>query len=261
MRRPDGLGFPDVVLHFNSEEVRFELPAQALALPPAYRAKVQAHWEAVNADGRFFNGQVLAAVDVQPAASPPVVRLAVTDYAHYLYAAADRNREADCRAVYCSSVLLTTDGYVLLGEMAGNTASPGHLLCPGGMLELNAARGVSAVACCERELTEEVGAAVWQDRRSFRPLCIKTGGRRSNIGLFYVVRLNSTAQLALSRFATHQAELRRAGEKPELARLVPIKLDVAAIDAFLRGEAPRADYLRPLFQDHWARVQAAADAG
>jgi hypothetical protein len=259
--QPDGTGFPDVTLQFHSEEARFELGEQAIALPPAYRAKVLTHWEEVNADGRFFNGPVLALVDSRLAASPPVVSLVVTDYAHYLYAAQDPSREIDCRAVYCASVLLTSDRYLLLGEMAAHTASPGHILCPGGMLELNSARAVSAAACCEREITEELGAALWLDRQSFRPLCIKVGGRRSNIGLFYAVRLKSRAKEALSLFAQHQAGLRRAGERPELAKLVAIKFDIPAIEAFLRSEAPRADYLGPLFLDEWAEVDGAARVG
>lgn len=254
----DGVTVPHVALQFHREEVRFELREQALILPPAYRAKVLAHWEKVNDDGRFFNGPVLAAVEARLAASPPVVTLALTDYAHYLYAAADRSREIDCPAVYCASVLLTSDRYLLLGQMAAHTASPGHVLCPGGMLERNAAGTVSAAACCERELTEEVGAALWQDRQSFRPLCIKQGGKRSNLGLFYVLRLRSNAKQAMSLFAAHQARLQRAGEQPELARLVAIEFDVSAIDAFLRSEVPHADYLRPMLHAHWAEVDAAA---
>lgn len=237
---------PNII--FSPRDVELLVRKEPLPLVESYRRKVEKHWNSANQDNRFFNGAVLAATRFDLEKSPPTIHLAMTDYAHYLYAASDRTHEVDCPALYCAVILLTSDRYILLGQMGAQTAAPGQIQCPGGGIELDTDLTLDARLCCQRELEEEVGEAIWSDRKWFRPLCIKTGGDLATIGLFYALRLRSDVATALQMFAAHQSALHASGEKPEFDDLHAVKCDASSLKAFLEiQQGPIVDYLRPLF--------------
>ena len=184
----------------------------------------------------------------------------MTDYAHYLFAAQDQTHEISCPALYCAVVILTSDRCLLLGEMAAHTSSPGQIQCPGGGIEISAEQKIDVRACCQRELEEEIGAAFWEDRLRFQPLCVKAGGDLATIGLFYALLVRLDAEEALSIFERHQSRLKAAGEKPEFDRLHAVKFEASSLREFMEGREKRAvDYLVPLFLDRMDDITAALD--
>jgi hypothetical protein len=245
---------------FIRDDAGLHLRHARLALPEAYRLKVDAYWQGINRDGRFFNGQVLAATRIDILGSTASIELALTDYAHYLYAARHRTQEFSCPAVYGAVVILTADRHLLLGQMGGHTSSPGQIQCPGGGIEISADQTLDARACCRRELEEEIGAAFWDDRLWFRPLCVKAGGDLSTIGLFYALKIKATAQQAMAIFERHQSRLRSAGQTPEFDRLHAVKFEASAMRDFMETRKDKAvDYLAPLFLDRMDAVIAALE--
>jgi 8-oxo-dGTP pyrophosphatase MutT (NUDIX family) len=221
-----------------------------LALPGPYRSKVDKHWAHVNQDGRFFNGEVLTATGLDLATATPVITLAMTDFAHYLYAKHDLTHEIDCRALYCSALLFTSDNRLLLGQMAAHTSSPGQIQCPGGGIEIDRDHGINPRSCCRREVEEEIGAAFLKDGPVFQPVCIKSGGELGTIGLFYAVRLACDTQGAFRMFADHQQEQRSAGEKPEFDKLHAVEFSRDPIADFVKAQRDiLVDYLHPLLTD------------
>ncbi len=246
------------VLHFLSKDIELQLQKTPLQLPEAYREKVRRYWQDVNRDGRFFNGSVLAAAEVDFHPPRNIATLATTDYAHYLYATQDRTHEFDCKAVYAAAVLATADEHLLLGRMAGHTSSPGQLQFPGGGIEVGADLQIDARSCCEREIIEEIGLPIWQERTAVSPFCIKTGGDFSTVGIFYLVRLNWTAAGILDMFSRHQAQTVALGERPEFDELLALKLEKDLVRLFVeQHDASLVDYLRLVLIDQFDRLRLA----
>jgi 8-oxo-dGTP pyrophosphatase MutT (NUDIX family) len=251
-----------VILSFNLEDAWLDLQPQPLALPEPYRSKIVKHWDHVNHDGRFFNGKVLTATGLNLTSSTPVITLAVTDYAHYLYAKHDHTHEVDCRAVYCAALLFTSDNHLLLGQMSAHTSSPGQIQCPGGGIEIGRDNGIDPRSCCRRELEEEIGAAFLKGGPVFQTICIKSGGDLETIGLFYALRLTCDARGALEIFTHHQTELRSAGEKPEFDRLHALEFSRGSIADFVTTQGDiLVDYLRPLLKDRREDLRIALEKG
>lgn len=246
-----------VLFQFNTDDVLFDLQEKRLELPDSYRLQVDRYWQNINRDERFFNGNVLTATRLDLNGSPPTIQLAMTDYAHYLYAAQDCTREFNCNAVYCAAILLTSDQYLLLGRMASHTSSPGQIQCPGGGIEIGRGLKIDTRACCQREIVEEVGDAVWLDHQWFRPLCIKTEGDLATIGVIYALQLKSGVKDVLRMFSRHQAEIESSGDKPEFDSLLAVRFSVPSMKVFFEQQQARlVDYLRPLFIDRFEEVRS-----
>lgn len=245
-------------IKFSHDEVRLRYTHLPFVPPAGYRRKVEDYWGRATKGGRFFNGPVLAALACAAEEAYPVIDLALTDYAHYLYAAQDPSHEFACRAVFAAAVILTSDGFLLLGQMADHTSVPGQIQFPGGGVELGADRKPDARICCQREVAEELGPAFTQRPAAFQPLCFKSGGDLSTVGIFYAVCLDISAEQAVRLFSEYQLSQRANGELPEFERLHAIKFDAQDIRLFLQGnEAPRVDYLEPLLVDHWEALSSA----
>ncbi|MCQ1571627.1 NUDIX hydrolase [Neorhizobium galegae] len=243
---------------FSQSEVLLRHTNLPLVLTSGYRRKVNDHWDRVNAGGQFFNGPVLAASAITEDDTHPRIELALTDYAHYLYAAHDPTHEFDCRAVFSAAIILTSDNFLLLGEMASHTSAPGQIQCPGGGIELGDDRKLNAKACCQREVSEELGPAFSRDLRLFQPICFKTGGKHSTVGIFYAMALDIGAEQAAQLFSDYQRAQGVTGELPEFERLHAVRFEFQHIRDFIKlSHGHLVDYLAPLLIDNWQEASSA----
>ncbi|POO57550.1 hypothetical protein CTT39_02415 [Agrobacterium rosae] len=248
------INFADTILktvhfHFSQTETSFITPVPPLLLPDEEHGMIQEHWQTVNADGRFFNGTVLAGMQIK-LENVPSIQISTSDYAHYLYSNANP-AATPCRIIYCAAIIITSDNHVLVGEMASSTSAPGRLQFVGGNIELAPDGTVSGEACCKREITEEVGFLFLDKTQEFRPLCIKTGGKADHIGIYYLLRLTITADKAKSAFKDHLAALAAREEMPELVKIHLIELTDVSIKRFCADHDEQlVDYLSPLLTSH-----------
>ncbi|MES5096733.1 NUDIX hydrolase [Agrobacterium sp. BA1120] len=244
-----------VHFHFIETEPSITTNAQPLSLPAEERSRIDNHWQKVNADGRFFNGKALAATQLK-LDDAPAIQISTSDYAHYLYSNAYPTA-TPCRIVYCGAAIVTSDDHLVLGEMASSTSSPGRIQFVAGNVEIAEDGTINSRDCCEREVTEEVGAQFLHNATEFKPLCIKTGGNGDHVGIFYRLRLNMTAQQAKSAFADHLAALAARNEKPELPHIHLLPLTPDAVEAFCATHATQmVDYLTPLLTEHLPQIRS-----
>ncbi len=224
---------------------------QHLVLPDDYRRKVDAHWAQINAEGRFFNGPVLVASHLTIDQAPPEIEVSATDYAHYLYAMSDAEREFACRAVFSAAVVITRYNHLLAGRMAAHTSSPGQIQCAGGGVELASDGTLDPGECCLREMAEELGAGFLEHQQLFKPLCIKTGGKLATVGLIYFFLFDGDVDMAQAHFRTHREGQLTQGEVPEFDTLLAVSLDPQSVAHFLHdyGSAT-VDYLATLLREH-----------
>ncbi|WP_320201713.1 NUDIX hydrolase [Agrobacterium sp. rho-13.3] len=234
-----------VHFHFNDTETRFSTPVLRLNLPDEERRLIDEHWQNVNADGRFFNGTVLAGTALELNANP-TIQISTSNYAHYLYSNVHLT-STPCRAVYSAVIIITSDNFLLLGEMASATSAPGRIQLVGGNIEISPSGTISGRDCGIREVEEEVGTTFLQNAKGLQPFCIKTGGSGDHIGVFYVLRLTLAANEASLAFEEHSASLIIGGEKPELARIHLVELTEKATADFCKSHSTQlVDYLAPL---------------
>lgn len=226
-----------------------------LVLPDGYRRKVDSHWAQISAGGRFFNGPVLVASDLAIDQLAPEIEVTASDYAHYLYAMSDAEREFDCRAVFSAAVVITRDNHLLTGRMAAHTSSPGQIQCAGGGVELTRDGTLDPGECCLRELEEELGVGFLEHRQLFKPFCIKTGGKLATVGLIYLVLFDGDVDMAQGLFRAHRQGQLRQGEEPEFDTLLAVSLDPQSVDHFLdHYGSVTVDYLATLLREHRAAL-------
>lgn len=242
-------------IRFSSLELLLAFDGSSVEFPPGYRTKVDRYWAKINQEGRFFNGPVLSASSIPNENEDSVVPMQLTDYAHYLYAAQDNAHEYDCRAVFSAAVILTRDDHLLLGQMSPHTSAPSQIQCPGGGIELDLDGKLDAKLCCQREVIEELGPDFGRELVQYEPLCIKSGGELSTVGIFYAMRLDVTAEQAHHSFSRHRAAQRAAGERPEFDCLHTVKFERQVMAEFVQTNRDHlVDYLAPLFLDGWQDV-------
>jgi len=245
----------NIGFHFINRDPSFGKNLRVLALSTEELEAIILHWNAINNDGRFFNGAVLAATSIDPLPGSPILEVGLTDYAHYLYAASHPGTATPCRNVFCAALIVTADDRLILGEMASKTAAPGKLQLVGGNVEISPTGNIDSRECCIREIFEEVGNGFVSAIETFSPFCIKTGGQLQSVGIFYLARISMTANEAQQSFEIHQEETRQRNEQPEFARLNLVELNQIQLDTFCDENSGRmVDYLAPLLSGHLANM-------
>ncbi|MGX2997065.1 NUDIX hydrolase [Streptomyces sp. JNUCC 64] len=214
-------------------------------LPPEVVAARDRAWEAaVRGNPELFDGPVALCVGLAPDGPDGlVVSWARATFRHRML------RELPGAVGWAPSLFVSVvqpagDGRVLVGRMAPWTVAPGRWQLPGGSVEppgpseaLDAA-GLAREAA--RELVEEVGVAVAPGEPTV--LGVTRGGRGA-VGVAHLAPPLPEAVLR-ERYGALVAAERAAGRVPELDRIALVRPG----DRPGAGEAPRADYLEPLFR-------------
>lgn len=141
-----------------------QLTADPWEFALAERKRIDAHWaRLVAANPGLWNGEVLMSNRVTLADGSLSARFIRSDFAS-LVAWRDWGLEAsDAFNVFGSAVVVSGDGALLYGRMAGHTLNAGRIYPPGGSLEpadVTADGRVDVLGSIERELAEETGLDV-----------------------------------------------------------------------------------------------------
>ena len=156
-----------------------------------------------------------------------------TSYAHYLQRKAPTPVTEPASALYCSVVLLSRTGDLVIGQMSETTSSPSRLQLPGGNITLPDQGELSLAHCianaCE-EVQEEVGLSLAPTALRFWR--VKTGGAHSDIGIMFECQLAITNAEISDAFERHKEALRSRAEIPELDRLLFVRPADLRLDAF-----------------------------
>lgn len=234
-----GCGEPDgVAIH--------RLAALDLSLVPGRwrfeadnEARIARHWaKARAANPALFNGRVLMMTRWSIDSGVLAGQFVKADFASLL---AWRDWGFPDRSVlncFGSAAILSGDGALIYGEMAGHTANAGRIYPPGGSLEpgdVSASGAVDLRGSIARELKEETGLSVG-DAADEGLIAVREGPRLS---VARCLRFAEPADALIARIDDHLG----AEAMPELARVVA----VAALSA---GETARM----PPYADLLARA-------
>ena len=170
-----------VISKFNNIKVIYT--TEKRVLPSAYREAVNRHWQnLLNSGKRFFNGELFTIRNIESSENGINIYVSLTDYAHFLYTIHKNNYEDnDCRVIYTSVLIETSDNKYAVGEMNEGTAFPFKLQFIGGGIDKGDINGniIDLEHNIRKEIFEELGIDV-DDKtvvKSFKPLYLKSGGQ------------------------------------------------------------------------------------
>lgn len=151
------------------QELDLAIEMGVLPFEATYREAVDAHFtRAVERNSSLFNGTMFLFDRCGFEAGRFVARGKKTDYATFLYWRDLGQRGGGLRHCYAVGAVVSSDGLVLLGEMATTTANAGRVYMPSGSLDQHdlAPDGrLTPLDNIHRELGEEVGLDATAFRR------------------------------------------------------------------------------------------------
>lgn len=215
------------------------LTDQKIVLPSEIQAKVDEHWQdLVKASPRLSRGEIFTVTSVDEDESRIRIKLAETDYAHYLYSRlVGGPGEYTVRIIHPAALLITSDNMLIFGAMGAHTGIPGIIQCCGGGLDREAVTPDGAVDIdytMHAELKEELGVGLNDARvESLRPTYLKFGGPTGKMTLVYTAKLSITSKQFMDDYNTFAESLKKAGELPEFDEIFCIQNDAAIVDSFI----------------------------
>jgi hypothetical protein len=231
------------------------LKKRTSALPKNIVSKIERHWsDSISGKRKLFRGSVLCAVSIEKNKSSIRINVAESDYAHYL-ATLDGilPKKYNCRSVYTSIILYTTDNFLVLGEMDSHNSVPGQIQCPGGGITMEDLENgfFDFKSNAVKELAEEfyLDANDPAQITYFELKFLKTGGDINTIGIMFEARTNFTKNKFEEFFKKKRKEEIASRKNPEFKKLVFVYQSPAKIKHFLKND-PRSknDYLHLLLK-------------
>lgn len=182
------------------------------AFAEAEKARIAAHWRTL-ADGnpRIWNGDVLICQGVEIIDRQLTGHFIKTDYASFVAWRDWGWPDKDVCNVFGSAAVLSSDGAVLYGRMAGHTLNAGKVYPPGGSLEMkdvDANGQVDIMGSITRELEEETGLKAL-DAEKGELLAIFDGPRLSVAQVFRFAQSGQALAERVRRYlaTAHEDEL------------------------------------------------------
>lgn len=211
---------------------------QKKVLSPEYREAVDRHWESFMKEGKkFFNGDVYTINNIEASENGINIFVCLTNYAHFLYTMdKDNCEENDCRTIYTSVLIETSDNKFAIGEMHEDTSFPLKLQFIGGGIDKEDINGeiLDLEHNIKKEIFEELGIVV-EDKsivKSFKPSYLKSGGKRNFLSAIYKMDLLLNEQELTDLLNKHNQNLKTKMELQEIKSLVYVDAEKVAVEEF-----------------------------
>lgn len=243
-----------------TKPISIRVTGDRIVLPKAVRQKVDEHWQQLIKDNpRLRNGEVFTVLAVDENNKSIEIKLAETDYAHYLYShQVGGLGEFTVRIIHSATLVITSDNKMLFGAMGEHTARPGVIQCCGGGIDHDDITPDGVVDIehnTVKELGEELGLDPYDKSivTEFTPAYLKTGGPTGKITLCYILRLTLKSSQLLQQYDEFTESLRHNGQEPEFGQLICIDADKRAVEAYIEKFEDRMNEFMPVL------LRAAAD--
>jgi hypothetical protein len=229
--------------------VRIRFDDDKVTLPKAVRQKIDHHWgQLVQDNPRLRNGEVFTVTAVSETDDDIDVRLAETDYAHYLYSHQIGGLgEYTVRIIHSATLVVTTDSKIIFGAMGKHTSRPGIIQCCGGGIDHNDISGgvVDVDHNTVKELAEELGIDAYDKSvvEEFFPAYLKSGGPTEKMTLAYVLRLKQSGAQFLQQYKEFAEKL---DDEPEFGQIFCIDADKESVERFIAQHGDNLNEYMPV---------------
>jgi 8-oxo-dGTP pyrophosphatase MutT (NUDIX family) len=210
-----------------------------VALPSVVQARIDIDWqERIAKNPKLQNGEVFSAVEVEQDASGMHIKLAATNYAHYLYSQQYQNLgEYTVRIIHPAAMVITSDNKLIFGAMGQHTSRPGIIQCCGGGIDFSdiVDDKVQVENCITREIKEELNIDPYDLDLVLRyqPAYLKTGGPTEKMTVIYLLQMKLSSAEFLRHFENYIDALKKRGEDSEFDALFCVERDTAHVDEFI----------------------------
>lgn len=230
---------PAIEIQPIKKSVNIRISGNQVELPEPLRQKIDQHWQQLVKDNpRLHNGESFTVVAVDETDEKVDIKLAETDYAHYLYShQVGGLGEFTVRIIHSATLVITADNKMVFGAMGEHTSRPGVIQCCGGGIDHNdITDGVVDIEHnTVKELGEELGLNPYDKDLvdEFSPAYLKTGGPTGKMTVAYNLRIKLSSAQFLKHYEEFTKKLKDEQQEPEFGQIFCIDMDKRSIEAFI----------------------------
>lgn len=223
--------------------VRLELSKDKFSLPSEIQAKVDAYWQELVKKRPFFKrGSAFSVFDICEKEDATEFRLALSDYAHYMYTReVGLPEELAFNNMHTACVIETADENLVFGLTGKNTAKAGIWQCVGGGLDQDDVEGceINLEHNIKKELQEEVGIDADDEKiaSELKLKYLKYGhhGNSSFVAAIFYLKLKLSEKEFCARYEEFKKRFQEKGQVPEIQKLLCLPKKKATILEFLQN--------------------------
>jgi 8-oxo-dGTP pyrophosphatase MutT (NUDIX family) len=234
-----------IISEFNNINVYYS--NEKVILPKDYSDEVEKHWNLLLQSGeKFFRGDSYTITKMETNDDTVNIYVQLTNYAHFLYTIHKNTyTEHDCRVIYTSVLIETSDKKFVLGEMNVGTAFPHKLQFIGGGIDKNDIKGniLDLEHNIKKEILEELGIDVKNKNvvKEVRPCFLKSGGDNNFLSAIFKMDLLIDEEQFGDMFNNYNESLISKGETPEIKSLIFIQADRRSVNGFINTDNREKD--------------------
>jgi 8-oxo-dGTP pyrophosphatase MutT (NUDIX family) len=233
------------ISEFNNINVYYS--NKKIILPKDYSEELENYWNLLLQDGKkIFRGDSYTITKIETKEECVNIYVQLTDYAHFLYTTYKNTyTEHDCRVIYTSVLIETSDKKFILGEMNVGTAFPHKLGFIGGGVDKNDIKdnSLDLEHNIKKEILEELGIDVKNKSivKELKPYFLKNGGENNFLSAIFKMDLLIDENQFRDMFYNYNERLISEGEEPEIKSLIFIQADRISIEDFINTDTREKD--------------------
>jgi 8-oxo-dGTP pyrophosphatase MutT (NUDIX family) len=196
---------------------------ESFLLLNSLQESINEFWELLIKENPYLTrGEIFSIKNMSWSEEELNITLQKTDYAHFLFSQQlNSDNKYKCRSVVANGVILTSDGYFVIGEMNTFTSAPGRLQFVAGGIDSSDLQGnvVNMFESLSRESQEEIGIDL-ADSKLVSKVTPKYIVEWKAISLVYLVELSIDSQQMKLHYNDFENGLISKGITPEFSSII-----------------------------------------
>ena len=232
--------------------IKIEYTEKNINLPENLREKIQEFWkDAILETPTLYDGEDFAVEEFKETDNEIIMKIAKTDYSHYLYdeRVGINNEKYRCIKPWSGILLLTSDNYWVFGQTSENTSFPNGFQIFGGGIDKKdiSEMKVDLVQNLRRELKEEVNLDLDKIKYEFQYIEFPSK-KRNAYGFIAIGKLNMSKDELQKHFEQYKKYLSNNNLEIEFSKLIFLRKGNAfqELDSY---NNPKREYLRELLSE------------
>ncbi|MGQ7889162.1 NUDIX hydrolase [Paenibacillus sp. WC2504] len=232
------------------KSIQVTVDREELHLPNTLQKLINIYWDSLTKEKPYLTrGDIYSISHTSLFEEEMKITLQKTDYAHFLYSKQlSANHKYKCRGVVANGVILTKDGFFVIGEMNTHTSIPGRLQFVAGGVETSDIQGnvVNMFDNLSRETQEEIGIDLTNSNVVSR-VTSKYIVHWQSIALIYLIELSIDSHELKLHYDSFESGLLSKSIIPEFSSIVFVHAE--RISEYLKNDQrSKLDFLAKVLE-------------